>query len=707
MAKTIQDQLAAKITAHYLDAEVKKINKDNYLDIHLPAVHPKRGTHLFFNTASGVIKVGFYCREEEFTQEILAKSPELEAYSQGIRPKGNPELKTVDAACAAAITFVESLSGKATPSSSTSATGNLGSKLLQRIKAAYPKCSINEEKGYASFTFKAAFLYELRIQKGSIRLLAANYPQKASVAKSLELIAQHQLAQKSVQDRYPLLVEPGKVSPDKLTVRIEIPFQASDLQNEGFISQVIACCEQFHSTLMPLINGFQSQPVGKLQEVMSDGSAPKSSGMEKETAKKETPPAPASQEDALTDFDLTEFDLEGRPIGRKEAPKAPPKKEAENPALDLNTFLSSLGMDGEPTANTAGDQAKEKPEAAQFDESDRCLDDPRPFLTCIQLIRIYYLFLSSDSNTYRASFEETLREFTKAAVVPRISNDMLRIAHEDGNLIESLLLGPMMKAEEIYDKDFATHNDYTRSLAGQIEELLPFCNTGLFLDTLELFMYLGDLLEEEDSPTGALAPQDRYFILFLMLKASPEQDLENLEMVLNKGVKSRNAKNGCDVKSLLLKASGNFDQLNNEEKLALMLYDFILWDEPNEGLDIKLADIAATKSIFTKVTQNAALGNQLLGGFNDNDSFEIFQFFNVEFNREGFHQFCLARWKELSSEWNALKLQLLIEGVRRDFHPSTYINNPVLDDYLKVFEGVKVSELKAEPSSPIPVGEKK
>jgi hypothetical protein len=130
-----------------------------------------------------------------------------------------------------------------------------------------------------------------------------------------------------------------------------------------------------------------------------------------------------------------------------------------------------------------------------------------------------------------------------------------------------------------------------------------------------------------------------------------------------------------------------------------MLYDFILWDEPNEGLDIKLADIAATKSIFTKVTQNAALGNQLLGGFNDNASFEIFQFFNVEFNREGFHQFCLERWKELSSEWNALKLQLLIEGVRRDFHPSTYINNPVLEDYINIFTGVKTVDLTATPAT--------
>jgi len=59
MAKTIQDQLAEKIKAKFPDAEVKKINQDNYVDIHLPGVHPKRGTHLFFNTAGGAIKLGF------------------------------------------------------------------------------------------------------------------------------------------------------------------------------------------------------------------------------------------------------------------------------------------------------------------------------------------------------------------------------------------------------------------------------------------------------------------------------------------------------------------------------------------------------------------------------------------------------------------------------------------------------------------------
>ncbi len=700
MAKTIQDQLAEKTKARFPEAEVKKVNKDNFVDIHLPWVHPKRGTHLGFNTAGGTIRVMFYCREEEFNKQVLATSTDLEAYSQGIRLKGNPEFKTVDSACTAAFVFVESLSGFVTQNSPaqplSSTSGNVGAILLNRIKVAYPKCSINEEKSYASFTFKAAFLYELRIQKGTIRLLAANYPQKAPVAKCFELIALHQLDEKSIQNRYPIIVEPGKVSPDKLTVRIEIPYQAADLENEGFITNLIATCEQFHSELMPLINGFQTMPVGKLQAVMGDGT-PGSKTSEADE-KKEVPTATTSREDELSMFDLTEFDLEGRPIGMKDAPPAPSQKEEEKPEIDLNDFLSTFGLEEKPTPNTAkaAERQEKSEDLQQFDESDRCLDDPIPFLTCIQLIRNYYLGLSSESPAYRASYEETLQEFTKAAVVPRISNTMLRIAHENGNLIEPLLLGPRMKAEKIYDEAYSTHDDYVRSLAELVEELLPFCNVGLYLDTLELFMYLGDMLDEEDSPSGSLNAQDRYFPLFLMLKASPEQKLGNLEMVLNKGAKTRNANNGCDVKSLLLKASGNFNQLSNEEKLALVLYDFILWDE-GPGLDIKLGDIAAAKSIFALVTQNATLGEELVGGFNDNASFEIFQFFNVEFNREGFHEFCLARWEELAAEWNPLKLQLLLEHVKRDFHPNTYLNNPVLKDYLQVYGGVKVVDLPAAP----------
>ena len=543
MAKTIQDQLAERIKTKFPSAEVKKVNKDNFLDIHLPSVHPKRGTHLFFNTSGGSIKLGFYCREEDFTQQVLAKSTNVEAYSQGVRPKGNPEWKSVDAAGTAALEFVESLSGK-----------------------------------------------------------------------------------------------------------------------------------------------------GKKEQPSSSKEAPK--------PKKETPQATSSKAEDLSDFDLTEFDLEGRAVGKKDAPKASAQKGTSE--FDLNTFdLSTFGLKGEPAPKTpATNLPKGKPaNLSQVDDSDRCLDDPQAFLTCVQQVRNYYLGLSPKSKTYRGAYEETLREYTKAAVVPRITNEMLRFAHEDGNLIEALLLGPMLKAEQIYDKSYTTHTEYICGLRKGIDDLLAHCNEGLFLDTLEFFMYLGDMLEESESYGGSLAPQDRYFPLFLMLKARPELDVDNIEEVLKKNAHTRFVKYGIEVNSLLLKASGNFNQLSNEEKLGLILYDFILWDEPDAGLDIKLMDKNAARAIFTLITQNASLGEKLVGGFKDNASFEIFQFFNVEFNRAGFHTFCLARWKELSSEWNPLKLQLLLDRVKRDFHISTYTNNPVLKDYLKIYEGVRVLDLSEATTS--------
>jgi hypothetical protein len=552
MAKTIQDQLAERIKTKFPSAEVKKVNKDNFLDIHLPSVHPKRGTHLFFNTSGGSIKLGFYCREEDFTKQVLAKSTDVEAYSQGVRPKGNPEWKSVDAAGTAALAFLESLGGK-----------------------------------------------------------------------------------------------------------------------------------------------------GKKEQAPSTKEAPK--------PKKETPRATTSKAEDLSDFDLTEFDLEGRAVGKKDAPKASSQKE--KPELDLNTFdLSTFGLEGEPAPKTpAANLPKGKPaDLSQVDESDRCLDDPQAFLTCVQQVRNYYLGLSPKSKTYRGAYEETLREYTKAAVVPRITNEMLRFAHEDGNLIEALLLGPMLKAEQIYDKTYATHTEYICGLGKGIDDLLKHCNEGLFLDTLEFFMYLGDMLEESESYGGSLAPQDRYFPLFLMLKARPELDVDNIEEVLKKNAHTRFAKYGIEVNALLLKASGNFSQLSNEEKLGLILYDFILWDEPDAGLDIKLMDKNAARAIFTLITQNAPLGEKLVGGFKDNASYEVFQFFNVEYNRAGFHTFCLERWKELSSEWNPLKLQLLLDRVKRDFHISTYTNNPVLKDYLKIYEGVRVLDLSESTTSELAemIGEK-
>jgi hypothetical protein len=110
---SLQQELADAFLQHFPTAEVKKINKDNYVDIHLPWVHPKRGTHLGFNTAGNVIKIVFYCREEEWVQEAIANGGGLlEQYSQGVRLKGHPEFSEVKSAIAATLMFVELLAPK-------------------------------------------------------------------------------------------------------------------------------------------------------------------------------------------------------------------------------------------------------------------------------------------------------------------------------------------------------------------------------------------------------------------------------------------------------------------------------------------------------------------------------------------------------------------------------------------------------------------
>jgi hypothetical protein len=75
---SVQEQLFEAIKEYYPNAEAKKINKDNYLDIYVPEINKKRGTHLFFNTAKDGIKIGFYCRDEDFIENVLSNSSNIE-----------------------------------------------------------------------------------------------------------------------------------------------------------------------------------------------------------------------------------------------------------------------------------------------------------------------------------------------------------------------------------------------------------------------------------------------------------------------------------------------------------------------------------------------------------------------------------------------------------------------------------------------------
>ncbi len=132
MSKTLQQEIANGITQKFKDAVVKKIDKDNYLDIHLPSVHPKKGTHLGINTAKSEIKIVFYCREDEFVTLALNNSKIIEEYAQGLRIKGNPAFNDASKAIDAAIDFVLELMRVNSTSYKTEATES-------KTKVAVPK----------------------------------------------------------------------------------------------------------------------------------------------------------------------------------------------------------------------------------------------------------------------------------------------------------------------------------------------------------------------------------------------------------------------------------------------------------------------------------------------------------------------------------------------------------------------------------------
>ena len=77
----------------------------------MPDVHPKRGTHLWFNTPkAGGVKVGFFCRDKVFIEDAIKRNSDtIETYSNGLRPLGNPLSQTVDAAVKVADNFIKML----------------------------------------------------------------------------------------------------------------------------------------------------------------------------------------------------------------------------------------------------------------------------------------------------------------------------------------------------------------------------------------------------------------------------------------------------------------------------------------------------------------------------------------------------------------------------------------------------------------------
>lgn len=110
--ESLQRILVKEILRIYPNAIIKKVDIDNFLDIHLPDVNEKKGTHLFFNTSGEKIKLGFYCREKDFVENAINSSDQIEKYSQGLRLLGNPQFLSVDEVLIKVKYFLDTISNK-------------------------------------------------------------------------------------------------------------------------------------------------------------------------------------------------------------------------------------------------------------------------------------------------------------------------------------------------------------------------------------------------------------------------------------------------------------------------------------------------------------------------------------------------------------------------------------------------------------------
>lgn len=133
--KFIQQDLLNGLKEIFKDAVAKKIDKDNFLDIHVPSINPAKGTHLFFNTSKGVIKIGFYVRDEKFIKSVVENAPtSIEAASNGLRVLGNPEFINVKDALIAAQKFLSAFSNSNVNTEKVTKTDTISKKPLIKSK---------------------------------------------------------------------------------------------------------------------------------------------------------------------------------------------------------------------------------------------------------------------------------------------------------------------------------------------------------------------------------------------------------------------------------------------------------------------------------------------------------------------------------------------------------------------------------------------
>lgn len=316
------------------------------------------------------------------------------------------------------------------------------------------------------------------------------------------------------------------------------------------------------------------------------------------------------------------------------------------------------------------------------EQSFYLVDDHRPFMINLQILKYYFSGISNDSRRIQALWNKEIEQFTMKHLIPRLSNDVIREIHLAGAPISSVTLGTALQAEEIYqDNDlFPTHNQFVKNIEHFISNLTLLQDTKIEGEVLKLFATISNSLSESDSPSGNLTIQDRYFLIFLFLKNSSTINRLNIKTIFN-GIISDN------IINLLFNATMKYDELCFENIIGLILYDHILFEDPldNNGLEIKLLDIEKARQLMEFIC--GIRNNDLIGGFDDNQSFKVFQFYNIMFARDTFHENCLHLWQTLIIKNNNINVGNIIAEIKRTAFISETIHrkHKYIDHYEKIY----------------------
>ena len=533
-------------------------------------------------------------------------------------------------------------------------------RFFNKLQEYYPSCHINEEKKYASFQFGSAFHYELRIQKEVVRMLCVNWPKKASFGEGFKVIRDEKIEGKKVNGKYKILYEAGVRNPELFTLRIEIPYSQEELSSDELIDEVITNCDKFHERMMPLINAFQEEPVKKLPELMGQV---KSSGTSKE--KKNTRDTSREVEKPVKNKKTKKTGNENKPNEHKDIKSSLTEAEAfaefQKADEDLDDVLNNVGMTQDDLAVLATSKSDNKDDEVNDSGSsadvEYLFNNPVELITAIQSIGIYYRALDQ-SPEYRKLYEQEIRKFTLDSLVPRISNDIVRISHQKGAPVDGLVVPAMLKAEESYNEVYASHQEFITGLDRFTEAMIPLTDEKLRLAIIAFFINLGNNLDEKSSPSGKLTYQDGYFPVFLGLLLWPDMDAPGLD-------------------EIFFKSAGKQQHLSVEEKAALVIYDFILVIE-NDGPHMKPRDIAAAQNAL-KVLTGVEDAASLVGGFENNFAFEVFKFFNIWERYDKFHEMCLDIWQTLKEEIGDKKTETLLLIFENGFISETMRSTPYIN----------------------------